>query len=196
MTTPRIAIIIGSTRDTRFGEKPAKWLFERAQKRDDIEVELVDLKDFDLPFFNEKASNMWVPSEDPKAIAWQTKIAEFDGYVFVTAEYNHSIPGALKNALDQAYVEWVKKPMGAMGYGGVGAARAIEHLRGIGVELQMVPVRNAVHIAAGSFMKVSGMGENAPMSEIEDAIGGSADALLDDMAWWGRATKEARAKDA
>ncbi|MCO6382554.1 MAG: NAD(P)H-dependent oxidoreductase [Vannielia sp.] len=192
MTTPKIAIIIGSTRDARFGEKPAKWLLERAQKRDDFDVELVDLKDFDLPLFNEKASNMWVPSEDPAAIAWQEKIAEFDGYIFVTAEYNHSVTGALKNALDQAYTQWVRKPMGALGYGGVGAARAVEHLRGIGVELQMVPVRNAVHIAAGSFMKVHPMGENAEISEIEDAIGGSADALFDDMAWWANATKAAR----
>ncbi|MGR3795246.1 NADPH-dependent FMN reductase [Vannielia sp. SX4] len=192
MTTPKIAIIIGSTRDSRFGEKPAKWLLERAQKRDDFEVELVDLADFDLPFFNEKASNAWMPSEDPKAVAWQEKIAEFDGYIFVTAEYNHSITGALKNALDQAYKEWVHKPMGALGYGGVGAARAVEHLRAIGVELQMVPVRNAVHIAAGSFMKVHPMGENAEISTIEDAIGGSADALFDDMAWWAKATKTAR----
>ncbi|MBY6046835.1 NADPH-dependent FMN reductase [Vannielia litorea] len=192
MTTPKIAIIIGSTRDSRFGEKPAKWLLERAQKRDDFEVELVDLADFDLPFFNEKASNAWMPSEDPKAVAWQEKIAEFDGYIFVTAEYNHSITGALKNALDQAYKEWVHKPMGALGYGGVGAARAVEHLRAIGVELQMVPVRNAVHIAAGSFMKVHPMGENAEISTIEDAIGGSADALFDDMAWWAKATKAAR----
>ncbi len=192
MTTPKIAIIIGSTRDSRFGEKPAKWLLERAQKRDDFEVELVDLADFDLPFFNEKASNAWMPSEDPKAVAWQEKIAEFDGYIFVTAEYNHSITGALKNALDQAYKEWVHKPMGALGYGGVGAARAVEHLRAIGVELQMVPVRNAVHIAAGSFMKVHPMGENAEISTIEDAIGGSADALFDDMAWWANATKAAR----
>ncbi|QDC09259.1 NAD(P)H-dependent oxidoreductase [Oceanicola sp. D3] len=192
MTTPKIAIIIGSTRDARFGEKPAKWLLERAQQRDDFDVELVDLKDFDLPLFNEKASNLWMPSEDPAAIAWQEKIAEFDGYIFVTAEYNHSLTGSLKNALDQAYKEWVRKPMGALGYGGLGAARAVEHLRGIGVELQMVPVRNAVHIAAGSFMKVSPMGENAEMEAIEDVIGGSADALFDDMAWWANATKVAR----
>ncbi len=193
MTTPKIAIIIGSTRDSRFGEKPAQWLYERASKRDDFEVELVDLKEFDLPLFNEKASNLWMPSEDPKAVAWQEKIAEFDGYIFVTAEYNRSITGALKNALDQAYKEWNRKPMGALGYGGVGAARAVEHLRNIAVELQMVPVRNAVHIAAGSFMKVHPMGENAEMSTIEEAIGGSADALFDDMAWWAKATKAARA---
>ncbi|MBS8229254.1 NADPH-dependent FMN reductase [Vannielia litorea] len=192
MTTPKIAIVIGSTRDARFAEKPANWLLERAKTREDFEVELVDLKDFDLPLFDEKASNAWMPSEDPKAVAWQEKMAEFDGYIFVVAEYNHSITGALKNALDQAYVEWNRKPMGAMGYGGVGAARAIEHLRGIGVELQMVPVRNAVHISAGSFMKVSPMGENAEMSEIEDVIGGSADGLFDDMAWWAKATKAAR----
>lgn len=196
MPTPKIAIIIGSTRDARFGEKPAAWLAEKASAREDFEAELVDLKEFDLPFFNEKASNLWMPSEDPKAVAWQKKIAEFDGYIFVTAEYNHSISGALKNALDQAYLEWNHKPMGALGYGGVGAARAVEHLRGIGVELQMVPVRNAVHIAAASFTKVHPMGENKEMSTIEDAIGASAEALFDDMVWWAKATMAARAESA
>jgi NAD(P)H-dependent FMN reductase len=107
---PRIAVIIGSTRDARFGEKPARWIFELARQRPDWEVELLDLRDFDLPFFNEKATNLWVPSKDPKAVAWQRKLAGFDGFIFVTAEYNRSIPGALKNALDQAYKEWNRKP--------------------------------------------------------------------------------------
>lgn len=193
MTKPKIAIIIGSTRETRFADKPARWAFEQAKKRADLEFELVDLRDFDLPFFNEMASNLWVPSKDEKAIAWQNKVGEFDGYIFVTAEYNHSITGALKNALDQCYKEWGHKPMGAVAYGGVGGARAVEHLRNIAVELQMVPVRNAVHIGAGEFMKVSPMGKNLPMSDIEEILLPSLNALLDDIAWWAKATKAARA---
>ena len=96
MTKPRIALIIGSTRETRFADKPAAWLLEKAQARTDIDVELVDLRDYDLPLFNEVASNMWAPSQDPNVLKWQKKIAEFDGYIFLVAEYNHSITGALK----------------------------------------------------------------------------------------------------
>ena len=110
MSKPNIAIIIGSTRATRFADKPAQWLLEQAQKRDDMNFELVDLRDFDLPLFDEVASNLWVPSQDPRALKWQEKLAEFDGYVFVVAEYNHSVTGALKNAFDQAYKEWNRKP--------------------------------------------------------------------------------------
>ncbi|MFS4438852.1 NADPH-dependent FMN reductase [Paracoccaceae bacterium GXU_MW_L88] len=192
MSTPKIAIIISSTREARFADKPAKWLLENAQKRDDLEFELLDLRDFNLPFFAEKASNAWMPSEDENAVAWQNKLAEFDGYIFLTAEYNHSITGALKNALDQAYKEWTRKPMAAMGYGGVGAARAIEHLRLIGVELQMVPLRNAVHLGGGEFMKVSPLGGNGEMSEVHDVLEPSLTAMLDELVWWTNATKAAR----
>lgn len=191
-TKPKIAVIIGSTRDTRFADKPAAWMLKQAQQRDDMEVELVDLRDFDLPLFNEPASNKWMPSSDPNALKWQEKIAEFDGYIFVVAEYNHSITGALKNALDQAYNEWNRKPMGYIGYGGVGAARAIEHLRQIGVELAMVPVHGAVHIAGGDFMAVHPLGANGEIETIEDHLLPGAKDLLDDMVWWANATKAAR----
>ncbi|RLQ88634.1 NADPH-dependent FMN reductase [Notoacmeibacter ruber] len=191
-TKPRIAIIIGSTRPTRFADKPAAWMLEKAKAHGAFDVELVDLREMDLPFFDEKASNLWMASDNPKALQWQEKIAEFDGYIFVVAEYNHSITGSLKNALDQAYVEWNRKPMAYIGYGGVGAARAIEHLRGIGIELQMVPLRNAVHIAAGSFMAVHPLGENGPMETIENAIAPAAQAMLDELEWWAKATMAAR----
>lgn len=192
MPKPNIAIIIGATRKARFADKPAAWLLEKANARDDMTFELVDLRDMDLPLFDEMASNLWAPSEDPKAVAWQEKLAEFDGYIFLTAEYNHSIPGALKNALDQAYKEWVRKPMAAMGYGGVGAARAVEHLRGIGIELQMVPLRNAVHLGGGEFMKVSPLGQDLPMSEVDGVLAPSLHAMLDELAWWANATMAAR----
>jgi len=196
MSKPKIAVIISSTRDARFGEKPAQWIYNLAKQREDLDVELVDLKSFDLPFFNEAASNAWVPSQDPHAIAWQKKIAEFDGYIFVVAEYNRSITGALKNALDQAYKEWNRKAAAYVGYGSVGGARAVEHLRNISVELQMVPVRSGVHIGGSEFYTVWGGGKNEPMSAIEGAIGGSAKDLLDQLTWWTNATKAAREKDA
>ena len=191
--TPRIAIILGTTRDARFGEKPAEWIFERAKARGDWEVELVDLKSFDLPLFNEVASNAWAPSEDPAATAWQEKIGQFDGYIFVTPEYNRSITGALKNALDQAYVEWNRKAFGIVSYGSVGGTRAAEHLRTIGIELQMASTRSAVHIGGGDFFSVHPLGgDPKPIDAIEGSIGGSADAMLDELDWWTRATMAVR----
>ncbi len=191
---PRIAVIIGSTRDSRFADKPANWIYELARERADWEVELVDIRDFDLPLFNERASNMWMPSADPRAVAWQDKLATFDAFIFVTSEYNRSVPGSLKNALDQAYKEWVRKPAAVVAYGAVGGARAAEHLRTIAIELQMIPTRFGVHIQGADFMKVHPMGEDGAMSEIEDHILPGAKAMLDDLDWWTRATMAARAK--
>lgn len=193
---PHIAIIIGSTRAARFADKPAAWLLENARKRQDMSFELVDMRDYDLPLFDEAASNLWVPSQDARAVKWQQKLAEFDGYVFLTAEYNHSVSGSLKNALDQAYKEWNRKPAAAMGYGGVGAARAIEHLRGIAVELQMVPLRNAVHLGGGDFFKVSPLGANGEMAEVEANLLPALEAMLDELHWWAEATMAQRAKTA
>ena len=193
MATPRIAVIIASTRTTRFGGKPADWLWSKLQERDDMTFERIDLRDHPLPFFDEAASNAFVEAKDPAARAWQDLVRPFDGYIFVTPEYNHSIPGAFKNALDQAYVEWNHKPMGALAYGSMGGARALEHLRMIAVELQMVPVRGAVHIGGADFFKVSPMGEDAPMNAIEDHIAPSLDAMLADLLWWAQATMAARA---
>src|SRR5207248_6287988 len=92
---PRIAIIIGSTRPARFADKPAQWMLKQAQAREDIEVELIDLRDHPLPFFNGVASSMWMPSQNPEARRWQETVGRFDGFVFVVAEYNHSITGVL-----------------------------------------------------------------------------------------------------
>ena len=195
MTKPKIALIIGSTRATRFADVPAQWMLAQAKTRGDMDVELVDLRDFDLPFFSEMASNAWVPSQDATAVKWQKKLAEFDGYIFVVAEYNRSITGVLKNALDQAYVEWAHKPMGAISYGSMGGANALGHLQNIGVELQMVPVRNNVRIGGSDFFKVHpGMGGSGKLADIEAVIAPSAKAMLDDVAWWARATMAARAK--
>jgi NAD(P)H-dependent FMN reductase len=193
MTKPKIALIIGSTRPTRFADIPAQWMLTQAQARDDMDVELVDLRDHPLPFFDEMASNMWMPSQNPEAVRWQARLAGFDGFIFVVAEYNHSVTGVLKNALDQAGKEWVHKPMAAIGYGGTGATRAVEHLRLIAVELQMVPVRNAVHIGGVDAMKVHpAFGGSGNMADIEANILSSAKATLDDVVWWAKATMAAR----
>lgn len=193
MSKLRIALVIGTTRATRFADIPANWLLAQLKDHPDLDVEKVDLRDFNLPLFDEPASNLWMPSSDPAAVAWQKKIGEFDGYIFTVAEYNRSISGALKNAMDQAYKEWNHKPMSAIAYGGTGAARALEHLRNIAVELQMVPTRNAVHIAGGDFFAVHpGMGGSGDMSGIEGNLKASVQAMAEDLVWWGKATKAAR----
>lgn len=197
MSKLKIAVIISSTRPTRFGEVPARWILEKANARPEIEAEIVDLRDFDLPFFDEMASNAWMPSSNPNAVKWQNKVGEFDGFIFVTAEYNRAITGALKNALDQAYVEWNKKAFGAVGYGTVGGARAVENLRTIGIELQMVSTRSAVHIAGADFMSVHpGFGGTKSLNDLEASIGNSAKDMLDQLIWWGHATKAARQEEA
>ena len=194
MTKPKIAVIVSSTRPTRFADIPTKWIVEKAEAHGALDVEVLDLRDYPLPFFDEVASNAWAPSQNEVAVKWQKKLAEFDGYIFVVAEYNRSITGALKNALDQAYVEWARKPAGIVAYGSVGGTRAAEHLRNIAVELQMVPVRNAVHIGAGDFFKVHpGFGGSGNLADIEGSIGASAKAMLDDVIWWAKATMAAKA---
>lgn len=190
---PRIALIIGSTRAARFADVPARWMLKQAQAREDLEVELIDLRDFDLPLFDDIASNAFVPSRHPEAIRWQQTLARFDGFIFVVAEYNHSLTGALKNALDQAYTEWNRKPFTAIGYGGVGAARAIEHLRAIAVELQMVSTHAAVHIGGSDFFTVFPAVGNQPIETIEQNLLPSAATALDELVWWARATRAARA---
>jgi hypothetical protein len=125
MAKVKIAVIVGTTRAARFGHKPARWIADIASQREDMAVEVLDLREYPMPFFDEVASNAWVPSENEVARRWQKKVAEFDGYIFVSAEYNRRVPAALKNALDYAYPEWNKKPAAFVGYGSLGAARAI-----------------------------------------------------------------------
>jgi len=193
MTKPRIALIIGSTRAARFADTPARWMLKQAESRDDMDVDLIDLRDHPMPFFDEAASNLWAPSTNPEAVRWQQTIGQYDGYIFVVAEYNHSITGVLKNALDQAYNEWNRKPFTAIGYGGTGATRAVEHLRGIGVELQMVSTKSAVHIGGGDFVAIHPYFGKQPIETIEANLLPSANAALDELAWWARATMAARA---
>jgi NAD(P)H-dependent FMN reductase len=192
---PKIAIVIGSTRPTRFAGIPAQWILKQAQARGDMDLEVVDLRDHPLPFFDEMASNMWMPSQNPEAIRWQKTVSRFDGYIFVVAEYNHSIPGVLKNALDQAYKEWNRKPFTAIGYGSTGGARAIEHLRLIAIELQMVSTHAAVHIGGGDFMAVHPLFGKKPIEEIEAHLLPNARVALDELVWWTKATLAAKAAE-
>src|ERR1700735_165235 len=165
---------------------------EQAAGRDDFTLDRLDLRDFDLPFFAEVATNLHAPSADPKVLAWQNAIRPYDGFIFIVAEYNHSLTGALKNALDQAYVEGIHKPFSAFGYGSTGGARAVEHLRGIGVELQMVPSKFGAHIGGSDLFRVHPFAGNGPMSDIADVIKPSVDAMFNDLVWWATILRDAR----
>jgi NAD(P)H-dependent FMN reductase len=140
----RIAIITGSTRPGRNGEAVAKWVHEIAKKRSDAEFELVDIKDFNLPLLDEPAPPSMGQYSKAHTKTWAAKIGSFDGYVFVTPEYNHGISGALKNAIDFLFGEWNNKAAGFVSYGGAGGARAVEQLRLVLAEVQIATVRNQV----------------------------------------------------
>lgn len=140
----RIAIIIGSTRPGRVGKAVGEWVYEKASGRDDAEFELVDLEEIDLPLLDEPVPPSMGKYSKPHTKAWAKKVASFDAFVFVTAEYNHGIPGALKNALDFLYAEWNNKAAAFVSYGSAGGARAVEQLRLVASELQMAHVRNQV----------------------------------------------------
>lgn len=143
----KLAIIIGSTRPGRVGEGVARWVHEVAQRRDDAEFELVDIEDFELPLLDEPIPPAMGKYSKPHTKRWAAKIASFDGFVFVTPEYNHGISGALKNAIDFLYAEWNDKVAGFVGYGSAGGTRAVEQLRLVMAEVQVATVRNQVMLS-------------------------------------------------
>jgi NAD(P)H-dependent FMN reductase len=143
----KIGIILGSTRPNRNGEQVARWVYDIATKRHDAEYELVDLRDYPLPHLDEPISPSFGQYQREHTRQWADKIASFDGFVMVTPEYNHSTSGVLKNAIDYLYAEWNNKAVSFVSYGGVGGARAAEHLRLVCGELQMADVRQQVALS-------------------------------------------------
>ena len=192
MSKPKIGIILSTTRPGRFADRAAAWLLELATPRQDLEFELVDLRDYPLPLFDEPKSPLWAPAQNAVAQRWAAKIAALDGFIFVTAEYNHGVPGALKNAIDYVAHVFAKKPAAYVGYGGVGAARAIEQLRLINVEQQMAPLKSAVHIGGADFVDMLVHGKSfADKPHLLPSVG----TMLEELAWWTRALKQARSVD-
>ena len=191
MANPKLAVVIGSIRPNRFADHPAQWIAEIARQRGDFDVELVDLKDYPLPLFAEAASPAYAAPEGSVAQGWRTKVAEFDAYVFTAAEYNRGPTAVLKNALDYVYSEWNNKPVAFVGYGGVGGARAVEQLRLNAVELQMAPIRTAVHIQVPVYLAV--LKEGKKLGDF-DFLNQNARDMLDQLAWWTNALKVAREK--
>jgi NAD(P)H-dependent FMN reductase len=186
---PHIGIVVGSTRDGRFSEIATAWFHKIAVQRTDLRVEIIDLRDYPMPFFDEPASPAWMPPKNQIAVRWAAKLAELDGFVFVTPEYNHGYSAVLKNALDYAFQQFNRKPAAFVGYGGVGAARAIEQLRLVAVELQMAPIPKSVNIGMAEFLGIWQQGKDfANFPHLEQA----AVALLDDLSWWSRTLQTGR----
>ena len=181
-----VAIIIGSTRPQRVGESVARWVLERAQRRDDAECELVDIRDFDLPLLDEPIPPSQGQYSKPHTKAWASKIATFDAFVFVTPEYNHGISGALKNAIDFLYAEWNNKSAGFVGYGSAGGTRAVESLRLVMAELQIADVRSQV--ALSLFTDFENMSKFTPADYHHQSL----DDMLNQVITWGEALKQVR----
>ncbi len=184
--TPHILVILGSTRQGRNGEAVATWIMEHVSQRADATFELVDLKDWSLPFFDSAIPPARGKYEDA-ILPWVQKVASADGYIFVTPEYNHGYPAVLKNALDHVYEEWGRKPGGIVSYGSHSAGyRAAEQLRQVLVELRIVPIRAQVGVPAvwAAFDEAG---------HIRDTnLNRSVTAMLDELLWWTNVLKAAR----
>jgi len=183
---PKIAIILGSTRPGRNGEAVAQWVLDLAKQRSDAEFELVDIADYELPHLDEAIPPSLGQYAQPHTRAWAEKIASFDGFVFVTPEYNHSTSGALKNAIDFLFAEWNDKAAGFVSYGAVGGARAVEHLRLVMGELKVADVRNQVALSLATDFK--NYSEFAPADYHTPEV----HAMLDQVISWSNALSTLR----
>ena len=188
----QIQVVLGTDRAGRFSEKVGAWLMHRLEDRRDIQPELVDLRDFPMPFYGQPVPPAYGHRNYPPDVArWASTVDRADGYIIVTAEYNHGYPAVLKNALDHAFPEFNRKPVAFVGYGNVGGARAIEQLRLVTVELEMAPLRHAVHILPDVMRSVFGAADPNDV-ELFASLDERLDALATDLCWWTDALREAR----
>jgi NAD(P)H-dependent FMN reductase len=188
-----VTVIVGSTRQGRFSEKPANWILQHLKKRGGIDAQLLDLRDFPMPFFDQPVPPAMpgrAPYENEAVKRWTAEIARSDGFIFVTPEYNYGPPAVLKNALDWVYPEWNRKAAAFVSYGSAAGARSVQQLREAAIELQMAPIRSSVHIPVATlWAHFKGGDVDAGLAE----LGGPAKAMIDDLLWWIAALKTARA---
>ncbi len=185
----KLIVLLGSTRKGRFSEKSARWIVEKAQERAEFDVELVDLMDYPLPFYEHELPPLMRGGEqdEPNAKKLAEKIGSGDAFIIVTPEYNHSFPAVLKNAIDYVYFEWVRKPVGFVSHGAVAGVRAVQQLHEVVIQLEAVNINKAVHIP--DFW--SALDESGKLKET-DSLTKASTTLLDELAWWGQALKKAR----
>jgi len=192
----RIAVIISSTREGRFADVPARWATARLAEVAGIEVDLVDLRDHPLPEYDIPS-----PARTPRKYAsdaiaaFAEHIDKADGFVILTAEYNHGYTAALKNAMDHLFVEWTRKPVAFIGWGQVGGSRAIEQLRQVACEFEMVPLRYAVHILADVLRPLMTSDDRFDPRHFEP-LNARFDMMANDLKWWADALSAARAQTA
>jgi NAD(P)H-dependent FMN reductase len=188
-----ISVIVGSTRQGRFSEKPAQWIFQRVKNRGGVDTRLLDLRDFPMPFFDQSAPPAMPgrpPYENEVVKKWTAEIARSDGFIFVTPEYNYGTSAVLKNALDWVYPEWNRKAAAFVSYGSAMGARGVQQLRLTAIELQLAPVRSSVYIPVATlWAHFQGGDVDAGLTELE----GAAKTMIDDLLWWTAALKVARA---
>jgi NAD(P)H-dependent FMN reductase len=185
----KIAIILGSTRPGRNGEAVSKWVYDIAKKRSDAEFELVDILDYNLPLLDEPVPPSMDQYSKDHTKRWAAKINSFDAFVFVTPEYNHGIPGALKNAIDFLFAEWNNKVAGFVSYGSAGGVRSVEQLRLVMAEVKIATVRAQVQLSL--FTDFENFSKFNPASYHEKSV----NTMLDEVIAWGKALKTVRFKE-
>jgi len=185
-----IKILTGSIRPNRFNIQPATWVYELAKERTDIEVELIDLKDINLPFLDEPIPPSQHKYSKDHTKEWAKRINDSDGFIFVTPEYNHGVSPVLKNAIDFLWYEWHYKPVSFISYGSLaGGARAVEHWRGISAELKMYDLRDQILIP--NYFEHLDTNGHYQFTATQESL---AHKILDDLVFWAQIMKEARAK--
>ena len=187
-----IKVIAGSTRDGRFSDKAALWISQKIKKQEGVAVEILDLRNYNMPFFNESTSPAFKQEsyKNEEVARFTQKIAQGDGFVIVTPEYNRGTSAVLKNAIDWVYQEWNKKPVAFVSYGSVGGARAVEQLRLNVIELQMVPIRNAVHIPGDKYYQM--LSGKMDIKDLFALVSQQAEDMIEQLLWWTRVLKKAR----
>jgi NAD(P)H-dependent FMN reductase len=188
-----ISVIVGSTRQSRFSEKPAQWIFQHLKQRD-VDARLLDLRDFPMPFFDHAVPPAMpgrAPYENEVVRKWTAAIDASDGFIFVAPEYNYGPPAVLKNAIDWVYPEWNRKAAAFVSFGSAGGARSVQQLRETAIELQLAPIRSSVHIPVATLIAHFHGGDvDKGLAELE----APAKAMLDDLLWWTEALKTARSR--
>jgi NAD(P)H-dependent FMN reductase len=186
MTDVKIGIIVGSTRPGRHARAVADWVLGQTSGRPGARYEIIDLADHPLPHLDEPMPPSFGQYQHDHTKAWAATIAGYDGFIFVTPEYNHSTSGVLKNAIDYVYAEWNNKAAGFVAYGSLGGARAIEHLRAVCGELQIATVRQQLSFSL--FTDFENFAAFTPAALHNDA----ATTLFDQLESWAGALKPLR----